>query len=286
MKNVPDTGLPINKIAFFSSPFNVKYQSFCGFYYTEFSFCFWQMAHIQSGVQLYIIPIIYTSEFQNIYFKKTVINGKKHLVKWGQSERDHLPVDLKVKRFVNPQPLTMLCVNITMPTPLATKRYPVTAQQDWRETLFKARLQVLGLDGGKLHRFKGSLIFFNFCQFYWSFPNATYISDEETLLRGQAGAESMVVPSLFHRFLGELEERCQYSLIAPSHQPPTSNSYSTPLCPGSALHHLPVSPTCLPLPVLISTLPIILHLMHLKWFTETQLYLIYCAFKTRKKLFH
>lgn len=39
------------------------------------------MAHIQSGVQLYIIPIIYTSEFQNIYFKKTVINGKKHLVK-------------------------------------------------------------------------------------------------------------------------------------------------------------------------------------------------------------
>lgn len=35
------------------------------------------MAHIQSEVQLYIIPIIYTSEFQNIYFKKTVINGKK-----------------------------------------------------------------------------------------------------------------------------------------------------------------------------------------------------------------
>jgi len=40
MTNVPDTGLPINKIAFFSSPFNVKYQSLCGFYYTEFSFCF------------------------------------------------------------------------------------------------------------------------------------------------------------------------------------------------------------------------------------------------------
>lgn len=35
------------------------------------------MAPIQSEVQLYIIPIIYTSEFQHIYFKKTVINGKK-----------------------------------------------------------------------------------------------------------------------------------------------------------------------------------------------------------------
>jgi len=39
------------------------------------------MAHIESEVQLYIIPIIYTSELQNIYFKKTVMNGKKHLVK-------------------------------------------------------------------------------------------------------------------------------------------------------------------------------------------------------------
>lgn len=70
MKNVANTGLPINKIAFFSSPFIVKYQSFCGFYYTEFSFCFWQMAHIQFEAQLHIIPIIYTLEFQNIYLKK------------------------------------------------------------------------------------------------------------------------------------------------------------------------------------------------------------------------
>lgn len=40
MKNVPDTALPINKIAFFTSPLNVEYQSLGGFYYPEFSFCF------------------------------------------------------------------------------------------------------------------------------------------------------------------------------------------------------------------------------------------------------
>lgn len=187
----------------------------------------------------------------------------KKLVKWGQSEGAYLTVDLEVKRFVSSQPLTMLCVHITMPALLATRRYPITAQQNWRETLFKTRLQVLSPGGGKLHKFKRSLIFFNFCQLYWSFPNVTYIS----------ASQISVVQ----------EERCQYSLTTPSHQPPTSISFSMPLRPGSACHRPPVSPTCLTLPVLIPTLPIILHLTHLKQFTETQLYLIYCAFETGKK---
>lgn len=124
------------------------------------------MAHIQSEVQLYIIPVIYTPEFQNIYFKKTVINGKNHLVKWGQSERAHLTVDLKVKRFASPLPLMMLCAHITMSAPLATRCCPTTAQRSWKDTLFKASLQVPGLGRGKLHKLKGSLILFSFCQFY------------------------------------------------------------------------------------------------------------------------
>jgi hypothetical protein len=63
MKNVLSQDFPTNKIAFFNSHFNARYQSWGRFYYSEFSFVFWQIACIQLEVQLYIIPIIYTSEF-------------------------------------------------------------------------------------------------------------------------------------------------------------------------------------------------------------------------------
>lgn len=67
MKNIWRQHFPINKIAFFNSHFNARYQSCDRFYYSKFSFDFWQTACIQFEIHLYISPILWTSEFADLF---------------------------------------------------------------------------------------------------------------------------------------------------------------------------------------------------------------------------
>lgn len=133
---------------------------------------------------------------------------------WGEAgQRAHLTGDLTWK-VCHPQPPTMLHVRIAASAPLATRRCPTTAQHNGKEALFEARLQGSGLGRGKRHKLRGSLIFFDFCPFYWRFPNATCILVRQDSAEGR----DRRVPSPFHR--GKVRVQPNH----PSHPPPTSTS--------------------------------------------------------------
>lgn len=82
MKNVPSQDFSINKIAFFNSYFNARYQSCGRFYYSEFSFVFWQIAGFSLKYNC-ISSVLYThlNLWNLLYFKKSIINGQTYLVK-------------------------------------------------------------------------------------------------------------------------------------------------------------------------------------------------------------
>lgn len=137
----------------------------------------------------------------------------------------------------------------------------------------------VGGNGTNLKSYQFSSVFASFTEVF-QMPPAFLMTKRFAEGRQHCG------PVSISQIAGGRGARCQHIPTAPSRQPPTSTSYSTALRPGSVRRHPPVSPTRPPLPVFVPALPIISHLKHLKQFTETQLYLIYCAFETKKKLFH